>query len=265
MRSPHPSRLKVVPDAASLATEAARRIAQASQESIAERGGFTLVLSGGRTPEAAYQRLAAPVQSPPVDWTRTYLFFGDERFVPHDDPRSNHAMIARSLVDRVGISSDHLHPMPTDTETPAQAAAAYALELAAFFGLPETGPPPRFDLILLGLGDDGHTASLFPNQAAVDVTDAWVTWSPPGAFPPPVDRITLTFPVLNAARQVLFLVSGSNKAAPLRDVMEGQFAVRDRPATGVRPIDGSLTWLVDSDAACFLSRREERSDSGSDW
>src|SRR5437773_2466513 len=117
--------------------------------------------------------------------------------------------------------------------------------LARAFGMARGGAPPRFALILLGLGDDGHTASLFPGAAALNEEQAWVTWSPPGTLPPPVDRVTLTYPTLNAARQILFLVAGANKAEPLRDVLERQ-APRDlRPAAGVRPTDGTVTWLLD--------------------
>jgi 6-phosphogluconolactonase len=115
---------------------------------------------------------------------------------------------------------------------------------------------PRFDLILLGLGEDGHTASLFPGAAALQVEDAWVTWSPPGVLPPAVDRITLGFPVLNAARQVAFLVAGARKAAALHDVLEGGADRDRRPAAGVQPRDGTLTWFVDQDAAKLLTRKE---------
>ena len=142
--------------------------------------------------------------------------------------------------------------MPTEAASPAVAAQAYAAELARFFAVDAAGPPPTLDLVLLGLGDDGHTASLFPGQPALDERRAWVTWSPPGVLPPPVDRVTLSYATLNAARQVLFLVSGRKKAAVLRDVLAGSADPHERPAAGVRPTHGTVTWLVDADAASLL-------------
>ncbi len=176
----------------------------------------------------------------------------------------------------VPVPESHVFPIPTDEPSAAAAAARYAAELASLCRrgiLPrccaETPPvssagkrqdaastnPPRFDLILLGLGEDGHTASLFPGAAALEVEDAWVTWSPPGTLPPAVDRITMTYPVLNAARHVAFLVAGEKKAAALYDVLEGQADRNRRPAAGIQPRDGTLTWFVDQDAAKLLSRR----------
>ena len=140
--------------------------------------------------------------------------------------------------------------MPTLETSPAAAAAAYSLELARFFAQqPDSDPPPRFDLILLGLGDDGHTASLFPGQTAEHVQDKWVTWSPPGVLPPPVDRLTPTFPVLNSARHVVFLVAGEKKADVLKAILEGGPGSGKFPAARVAPSEGTLTWLVDEAAA----------------
>jgi 6-phosphogluconolactonase len=250
-----PFELVVCLDADRLAAEAAARIVRSAEEAVRARGRFTLALSGGSTPEKTYALLADPQHAKRIDWSKAYLFFGDERFVPHDDPRSNCHMARRALLSRVPVLADHVLAIPTDTPGPADSAAAYARTLVKSFALPPDGEPPRFDLILLGLGDDGHTASLFPHAAALGEQRAWVTWTPPGVLPPPVDRVTLTYRVLNAARRVLFLVAGANKAEPLRDVLEGNAAKEQRPAAGVRPTDGTLTWLVDEAAARLLTRQ----------
>jgi len=243
--------LKVYCDADRLAAKAAARIAQAAAESIRHRGRFTLVLAGGSTPRKTYALLARGEGEASIDWSRTFLFFGDERHVPHDDPRSNYRMAHESLLTIAPIAHDQVLPIETDLATAEQCADQYSSALVRFFGLP-AGSMPIFDLILLGLGDDGHTASLFPDAAALGVNDRIATWSPPGVLPPPVARITLTYPALNAARQVMFLVAGANKAEALRDVVEGNATAQQRPAAGVRPESGRLTWLVDQSAAGLL-------------
>jgi 6-phosphogluconolactonase len=233
------------PDA--LAARAAAIIRETAAASITARGVFTLALSGGSTPEKAYRLLAGDAPGA-VDWPRVRLFLGDERFVPADDARGNLSMIRRSLLTGPP-SAASFFPVPTDAPTANQAARDYSRTLATSFGIPENGLPPRFDLILLGLGDDGHTASLFPHHEALKESQAWLVASPPGVLPPPVERVTFTFPVLNAARAVVFLVAGANKAGPLREILEGSASVTDRPAAGVRPVDGTLTWLIDRAAS----------------
>jgi 6-phosphogluconolactonase len=241
-------------DAGNLAVQAADWIIEMARNAIRDRGTFTLVLAGGATPEKTYAALVRPERAAAIDWSKTYLFLGDERFVPLDDPRSNFGLARRSLLDHVPAPASHVFPITTHLESPAVSAAAYADDLARFFSrAASTFPPPRFDLVLLGLGEDGHTASLFPHAPSLQVEDAWVTWSRPGTTPPPVDRVTLTYPVLNAAHRVAFLVAGENKAAPVRDVLEGR-ADRDlRPAARVRPTDGTLTWFLDRGAASLLT------------
>jgi 6-phosphogluconolactonase len=252
---PTSAEVVICPDAGQLAAQAADRILQAAEQAIGARGRFTLVLSGGSTPEKTYTLLAQPDRSARLDWSRTYLFFGDERFVPHDDPRSNCHMATRSLIGKAPIPAGHFIPIPTDTGSPAEGATRYAHTLADFFGLAIDGPPPPFDLVLLGLGDDGHTASLFPGRPALLEQKAWVTASPPGVLPPPVDRVTFTFPALNAARAALFLVAGAGKAAVVQEVLEGGAGVDRAPAAGVRPINGTLTWMLDEAAAARLAKR----------
>jgi 6-phosphogluconolactonase len=245
---------KVCEDAEKLAEQAAEMIREAAADSIQQRGRFTLVLAGGSTPEKTYTLLAKPDEVAKVDWGRTYLFFGDERLVPHDDPRSNFGMAQRALLAHVPVPPGQVFPIPTDKGTAAECAASYADTLSRVFQVP-AGAFPTFDLILLGLGDDGHTASLFPGRSALTVADAWVTSSLPGVLPPPVERVTMTFPVLNAARQVAFLVSGDKKAAVLQEVLEGGATLEKYPAAGVRPANGTLTWLMDRAAARLLSAR----------
>ncbi len=241
-------------DGDDLAARAADLVAQTAEAAIRTRGRAMLALAGGSTPKKTYGLMAQPARRNRIDWARTYLFFGDERFVPPDDPSSNFVMVERALLAPAAVPAGHAFAVPTRFGTAAAAAAAYAAVLAAAFGIGEADGPPQFDLILLGLGEDGHTASLFPRAASLSVTDRWVTASPPGTLPPPVERVTLTFPVLNAARAVLFLVSGANKAEALRDVLEGRPSREQRPAVGVRPVDGTLTWLVDQAAAGRLTR-----------
>jgi 6-phosphogluconolactonase len=246
------SKLAICPDADALAARAAELIIEAARKAIDERGRFTLVLSGGSTPEKTYAALARNENRGAIDWSRTFLFVGDERFVPADDPANNFAMITRSLIERVSILPANVLPMRTAHPTVEAAASEYARTLAGFFGDSAGGPPPRFDMVLLGLGDDGHTASLFPGSPALDVHDVWVTSSPPGVLPPPVDRITLTFPILNRARDILFLVAGARKAPVVRRILRDAPPRAEMPAAGVRPDEGQVTWLVDSGAASLL-------------
>jgi 6-phosphogluconolactonase len=243
-------------DATELAERAATWIATSARAAIAERGRFTLVLSGGSTPEKTYQLLGDKARGTEIDWNSTCLFFGDERFVPADDPRSNVGMARRSLIERIGIPETQVFPMTTDGSDAADGARQYTATLARFFGVPDDSwPPPRFDLVLLGLGDDGHTASLFPGKPAITVDDHWVTASPPGRLPPPVDRITMTFSILNRARQTLFLVAGEKKAEIVREILEGNPSVEKYPAAGIQPAAGNVVWLLDEPAARLLKPR----------
>ncbi|HEX5324002.1 MAG TPA: 6-phosphogluconolactonase [Capsulimonadaceae bacterium] len=234
-----------------LAREAVDRIVADAQRAIAERSRFLIVLAGGSTPKRTYELLSSPQWADKIDWSKVYAFFGDERFVPPDDDRSNFGMARETLLSRVPIPESHVFPVPTDKATADDAALAYGATLREFFE--EDSYPPRFDLVLLGMGDDGHTASLFPGAGTLGIQDFWVVWSPPGTLPPPVDRITFTFSTLNAARHVLFLVSGEKKATALADILQGDASSIKRPAAGVQPTDGTLTWLIDDAAAKELN------------
>lgn len=245
--------IQIFPNDDALAAYAADVFVQAAREAIAVRGRFTVALTGGSSPHKTYELLAREPLSKDVDWSKTFVFLGDERFVPSDDERSNYGMCRRLLLAHVPLPSGQVFPIPTDTVTPEEAALAYAETLAHVFGQPSTGPAPSLDLILLGMGDDGHCASLFPSMPTLHVTDRWVIASPPGTLPPPVDRVTFTFPVLNAARQVIFLIEGEKKAAPVRDIFEGGATMEQHPAAGVNPTHGTLTWLLDETASGRLA------------
>jgi len=246
-----------------LAAAAADFIVAAARESILERKRFTLVLTGGSTPEQMYRMLAGPECASRIDWSRIFVFAGDERFVPETDSRSNFGMARRALLDHVPVPAENLFPIPTSCATPAEGARLYGEFLGRFFNQePDSVPVPGFDLLLLGLGDDGHVASLFPGMPALDATDSWVTWSPPGTLPPPVDRVTLTMPVINAARSVLFLVSGEKKGAIVHRVLEASpiTSTSPRPAFA-RPrarSTGSSTSRRPASSAPASGRRNPR-------
>lgn len=231
------------PDA--VMAEAARRIAAVLTKAVAARGVATVALAGGSTPRRLYRLLAAPPYDRAIPWDRIQLFLGDERCVPAEHPDSNQRMVRESLLAGLPVAPD-LHPMPCGQLEPAAAAARYAQELtrevAGEEGL------PRLDLVLLGMGDDGHTASLFPDTAILDeqrlVAEVFVprldTW-----------RLSLTLPTLNAARHVLFLVTGAGKAASLTRVL-AEGPQRHLPASLVRPPHGTVEWHVDREAAARL-------------
>ncbi len=242
----------VCEDKEQLAQRAADLFLQIAHRSIEERGRFVAALSGGSTPERTYTLLAQPERAAQLDWNKVYLFFGDERFVPHDDPRSNYHMVKQAMLDALPLPTGHVLAVRTDLPTAEAAAEHYEQLLLAFFALPDRKTLPRFDLVFLGLGDDCHTASLFPGAAALAERERLVVATPPGTLPPPVERITFTFPLINAARQVVFLVAGGNKAKTLHSVLIERPPIWLCPAVGIRPADGELLWLVDKEAASLL-------------
>ncbi len=234
-----------------LSREAAARFQRLVVESIAAAGRFSVALSGGSTPRALYRLLGEPPFHEVIDWPRVHLFWGDERFVPADHPDSNYRLARETFISKAPIPSGNVRPMPTEGGDPEAAAAQYEETLRRFFASPE-GDAPRFDLVLLGLGPDGHTASLFPGSPALDEGRRLVV----ATYVPKLDawRLTLTPPVLRGARHVMFLVSGPDKASVLRAVLEGPYDPRRLPAQLVRPERGELTWLVDEAAAALLQR-----------
>ncbi|SRR5579884_321072 len=233
----------VAGDAEALSQQAASQVARSVAEAAAARGRCALALAGGNTPRRCYELLAAPPLRDAIPWDALHLFWGDERCVPPDHPDSNYRMAREALIDRVPIPAGNVHRVPTEEGPPVAVAAYYERELRSFFGL-EVEDVPRFDLILLGMGPDGHTASLFPGSPALDETRRLVV--PNSIAYMPHERVTFTFPVLDAARFVAFLVAGRDKADKLPLALAGDPTV---PAGRVRPTDGELRWYVDRAAA----------------
>jgi 6-phosphogluconolactonase len=236
-------RVEVYEDAAALARAAAERFVRIADEATQASGRFGVALAGGNTPRKVYELLSGDEYRPRVDWGRCHVFFGDERCVPPGHAESNYRMTYESLLSRVPLPAENVRRIKGEGDPPAS-ARAYEDELRSFFG---KQPWPQFDLVVLGMGDDGHTASLFPHTAALDETRRWVASNRVerlGAF-----RVTLTAPAINDARHVMFLVSGASKAARLAEVIKGRFEPARLPAQSVRPVAGELLWLVDEEAA----------------
>lgn len=233
-------RLIVVDTAAELAQLTAEHVAATLDLALAQRDRAHIALAGGETPRAAYQRLAAER----LPWERVDVLLGDERWVPADDPASNARMLSETLLAQGPGAKARFHPVPTELESPDASANAYAELLQVIC----PGAPPCFDLILLGLGEDGHTASLFPGTSAPAVRDRWVTIGEGKGLP----RITLTVPVLSAARQVIMLVSGAGKAQALRRLMDSSESGDRTPARLVAP-QAEVLILADVAAASTAS------------
>ncbi len=235
--------IQVFATAEALADAVARHIVTCAADAVATTGRFTIALSGGSTPKAAYSRLATGDTRPMSAglWRLTHILWGDERCVPPDDPRSNYRMAREALLDRVPIPPDHIHRIRGEDD-PQRAAMDYERELRMLLGVTDS-----LDLVLLGLGGDGHTASLFPGQSAIHEAERWVM-----AVPAPsgdIWRVTLTPAVLNLAKNVTFVVSGASKAQRLAEVLEGPFNPDLLPAQAIRATQGRLTWMVDEAAA----------------
>ncbi len=234
-------------DKAQLTGTAADLFENIAHEAIEQRGRADIALSGGSTPRMLYQFLATPEQAARVDWGRVHLWFGDERCVGPDDPDSNYGMARDALISHVPVPAANVHRMEGELP-PAEAATRYESALRAAFAL-APGALPRFDLIWLGLGPDGHTASLFPGTAALDMTDRLVVANHVPQLN--TDRITLTYPVINAAAVVAFLVAGEDKASMVAQILEGDRSDPTRlfPSQRVAPTNGQLLWLLDMAAA----------------
>lgn len=231
--------VRVYPDPDALSQAVAEAMAGLIQAAVAEKGRLSMVLSGGRAPFRTFRRLVEAFRDA-VPWSGVYIFWGDERYVPFEDPRNHYRMVREVFLDHVPIPSDQVHPMLTDEPDPETAARAYEDLLRTHF----PGPWPVFDLAVLGVGADGHTASLFPGSPALAERERWVVAVREPTADPPI-RLTLTLPVFNHAACVYFIVTGPEKTAALRRALTDPPDPVGCPASAVRPVRGDLVWWVD--------------------
>ena len=236
--------IEIYPDKHTLSQHAAEYIMRIANESIDLDGHFTIALTGGTTPGEVYSLLGSEPFRSQIDWQLVHIFWGDERGVPHNSPESNFYLAQEALLQKITIPESQIHPMPADQLDRDAASQAYTVEMQHTFG---TNGIPSFDLIHLGMGPEGHTASLFPHQASLHEKHRLVM--PVSVPKPPPDRLTFTPPLLNAARNVLFLVTGSEKADALHAVLEGEYQPDEYPAQIVRPINGEVVWMLDKAVA----------------
>ena len=237
--------MHIASDTGRLSHDLAAWLSDYIKDVLSERDRFTFVLSGGSTPKQLYALLAEPPYKDAIDWEKVYFFWGDERAVPFEDERNNAKMCYDELLNKVPVNPDHIHIMRTDI-APEESASEYEKVLKQYFDDSET----TFDFVLLGMGDDGHTLSLFPGTEVIHEENAWVK-----AFYLPAQemfRITLTAPVVNNAECVAFLAAGAGKAETLKHVLKGDSNVDLYPSQIIKPIKGQLHWFVDQAAAAML-------------
>jgi 6-phosphogluconolactonase len=238
--------IRSFPDLEALSRAAAGIFLEEARGSLAHQGRFAVALSGGATPRRTYELLATEPFRDRVNWQQVHIFWGDERGVPPEDAQSNYRLARRAFLDHVPLPPENIHPIPAFPSVDL-GARHYEAELQAFFGQ----APPRFDLIFLGLGADGHTASLFPGSPVLGEERRWVTGVPPPGQG--VARVTLTAWAINRAALVVFLVAGKDKALALKNVVEGPREPQRCPVQLIRPASGRVLWLVDTEAAGGLS------------
>lgn len=237
--------VRVNADVNELSLRAAEASVMTINGSVQTNGTCSVVLSGGNTPRTLYRMLSSQFRDQ-IPWTKVHVFWGDERYVPPDDPKSNYRMATETLLDHVSCPAGNVHPMPTHLLDPDVAAGDYEKTLRTYF----SEAWPRFDLVLLGLGEEGHTASLFPGSPALEETRRWVV-----AVKAPSEprlRLTLTLPALTEAANIYFLVAGSNKAQALYHVLTGSPDPKSYPASGIRRAGGTVIWWVDREAAALV-------------
>ena len=234
--------IRIFNDLEGISNAAAEIFADAAEQAIVKSGRFSVALSGGNTPRHLHEILSSEPYHDRIQWQLVHFFWGDERCVPADDPRSNFRMARETLLDLVPVPAENIHAVQCELP-PAEGAFQYEAELRKFFG----AQPPAFDLILLGMGDNAHTASLFPHTPVLNETERWVS----DVYVKELDmyRVTFTAPLINQAGQVVFLVSGADKAVALQNVLEGAYHPQEYPAQLIRPNGAHPLWLVDKAAA----------------
>ena len=243
-----PGMIWLYDDYEALSNAAAGIFVQQARQAMQMKGWFAVALSGGHTPQRTYELLAQPPYRDQVAWRQVHIFWGDERCVPHGDPRSNTRMVRQALLDQVPIPTSQIHPISCGPAA-REGADDYEAVLREFFG----HQPPRFDLVFLGLGENGHTASLFPGSQVLEEKEHWV--SEIYVAEQDLHRVTLTALLINQAAVVVFLVSGAQKAAIVKEVLEGPVDPHRLPAQMIKPAIGEVHWLIDQEAGALLTRQ----------
>ncbi len=238
-------------DAEAVSQAAAREFDRSAIESVTDHGKFTVALSGGSTPKRLYQILADAPYRDKINWANVEIFWGDERSVSPEHADSNFRMAKEAMLDRLSIPAQNVHRLQAEREDRDQAAQEYQNEIAKVFNVDPNGEPPVFDLVLLGMGPDGHTASLFPGTTGLRETKKWVVPNWVEKFK--TFRLTMTRPLINKARQVLFLVAGKDKVAPLQKVFCGPSDPNTYPSQLICPTTGQLVWYLDVAAIAGLT------------
>lgn len=241
------SKIRVFEKIAEMNQAAAEMFFEIGKEAIARRGRFAVVLAGGSTPRELYRLISSDEHREKIEWHKVFFFFGDERLVPLDHPDSNYRMANENLFDRIEAPTSNIFPWNTKAENETVAAEEYEETLKTFFG----ESLPRFDLILLGIGADGHTASLFPHTKALNETEHLTAAN----YVEKLDttRLTFAYPIINHARQIAFLIAGVEKAPAVKAIIEGEPKPDEFPAQAVAPKDGELTWFLDAASARLLT------------
>jgi 6-phosphogluconolactonase len=234
------------PDFKKMTRKGAEIFSQAAKESVEKRGQFVVAISGGSTPRSMHSMLGEEPFYSGIPWGKTDIFWVDERCVPEEDPDSNYGTARKDFLDKIPIPKTQIHPMPAGT-SPEKGADIYQVELEDFFHL-QKGEFPVFDLTFLGTGKDGHTASLFPGEKSLEESERLVISVKGGD--PYVNRLTMTFPVLNHARKIIIMVSGKNKAKIVKTMID--FPQARLPVHRIQPLNGTLGWLLDSESASLL-------------
>jgi 6-phosphogluconolactonase len=248
--------VRILGDASSIAQTAAAEFLEAARQAVSEKGTFSVALAGGSTPKALYGLLATnPLLQAKVPWSKIQFFFGDERHVPPNDAESNFRMAEEAMLGKAPVDPKQVHRIKGEKRNAAQAAEEYEQDLRESFRL-QAGQFPRFDLVLLGMGPEGHTASLFPGTKALKEERRLVVSNWVGKFY--TDRITLTPPVLNNAARVIFMAHGAEKAPALKAVLEGPYEPDQLPAQMIQPNNGKALWLLDPSAASMLAPQAKR-------